>query len=149
MSNQKVKRCKRSGSKNVDSAHQTALEKLQFVSTVKVPYLLACLGFTEKMCLDLNVARTLGMEEPPDTNDVHRYEQLCQEVQDSFPTLREEIDPYHIQWLIFDWQRYNGDGTDVGHKTSTEAEQVTDHETWFNAVFTDVSEIQNIVNSVS
>lgn len=63
----------------VDRAHETALE-LGYIGTVKAPFILSMLGYTEKMCIDGNALNVLGMDDYPSMDDVHQYEQLCRDV---------------------------------------------------------------------
>ena len=136
-------------SDGLDSAHKTALDGLKFVGTVKVPFTFAMLGFMSKMCLDANVVRLMGLEEPPSTVVVEKYERQCQEVRDHFPVLTEELEPFELQWLIFDYQRFNRTGMSEEQKARIKAnKQVTYHDSWFNAALRDVSEIEEIVTDL-
>jgi len=119
--------------RGLDTMHKTAIDRLKFVGTVKVPFMLANLGFTEKMCLDANVCRIMGIDSQPTTVVVDRYESLCTDVCDLFPVLEVELDPYHLQWVLFDYQRFNRTNMDPDTANRLDVEtQVAHHEAWFD-----------------
>ena len=135
--------------RGLDAAHKTAIDRLKFVGTVKVPFTLAMLGFTEKMCLDANVCRVMDIDEIPTTVVVDRYESVCESVRDHFPTLMEEIDPFHLQWVLFDYQRFNRTNMDPDAAVRLDVDQqVAYHEAWFDGALKDVSEIKQIVGQL-
>lgn len=131
----------------VDRAHETALE-LGYIGTVKAPFILSMLGYTEKMCIDGNALNVLGLEDYPSMDDVTQYEQLCQNVRAEFPVLSDELDPFHLHWVVFDWQRSTSQN---GKTTSsrTESARVTRHEPWFDAALRDVAEIEAVVEEIA
>lgn len=127
---------------DIDIAHKTALDRLKYIGTVKAPFILANLGFTEKMCFDSNVVRVAGMNDYPSTTDVTEYEDLCRELRNEFPVLSKELDPFHLHWVIFDWQRNNA------VETEGQTNQVTFHDAWFDAVLADPSKIKKVVEAL-
>lgn len=105
---------------NLDTAHRAILDQFAGLGARKAGFTLAMLGFTEKMCIDGNVARKCGL----DKSDIYegvvieRYEAQCREIRSQFPDLADELDPFLWQWVVFDSER----GT------------VTAHDPWFMAV---------------
>lgn len=102
----------------IDKAHKMILDEFLGVGTVKAPFTLAMLGYTEKMCIDTNVANVVGLEEKPNTVVVDKYESICESVREMFPLLQEIADPFIFQWVVFDYKRGN----------------ISHHETFFNVV---------------
>jgi len=133
---------------NTDIAHKTALDQLKYIGTVKAPFLLAMLGYTEKMCLDGNAISVIGMDDYPSTSDVQQYEELCRKLRSEFPTLSEEIDPFHLHWVIFDWQRSSIRNADATSQQLDRPVQVTHHDPWFDAALSELSKIESIVETV-
>ncbi|WP_306061339.1 hypothetical protein [Natronococcus wangiae] len=86
------------------------------------------LDYTEKMCIDGNALRVLELDAYPSMDDVHQYEQLCRDVRAEFPTLSEELDPFHLHWVVFDWQRSSTQNGDTAVESQTQPSQVTRHE---------------------
>lgn len=136
-------------SDGLDAAHKTAIDRLKFVGTVKVPFTFANLGFTGKMCLDANVCRLMGLEQPT-TVVVSRYEEACDGVKGQFPTLTEELDAYELQWLLFDYQRFNRTGMSEEMKNRLNVDkQITYHDSWFTAALeTSVDELDKIISAI-
>jgi len=93
----------------IDLAHRHILDTFKGVGTVKAPFVLAMLGFTQKCCLDTNLCKTLGIEQPT-TVVVDRYETEVSEQRDRFPTLKEETSPFVWQWIIFSYSRHGVSG---------------------------------------
>jgi len=90
---------------NIDKAHKFTLDEFLGVGPAKAPFVLAMLGFTEKMCIDTNVQQIAEIE-APSTVVVERYEKMVQKVKDSFKTLaRETGSSFLFQWALFDYQR--------------------------------------------
>ncbi|WP_222912668.1 hypothetical protein [Natrinema sp. SYSU A 869] len=133
--------------KDVSSAHETALDRLRLVGTVKTPFLFATLGYTEKMCIDGNEANLMGMDRTPQTDDIDRYEQLCQEICSEFPALSEELDPFHLHWVIFDWQRHPNTNKEPQDEQQ-QADPITHHDAWFDAALRDTAAIQRRMESI-
>ncbi|WP_148859277.1 hypothetical protein [Natronococcus pandeyae] len=131
----------------VDRAHETALE-LDYIGTVKAPFILSMLGYTEKMCIDGNALRVLGLDDYPSMDDVRQYEELCRDVRAEFPTLSEELDPFHLHWVVFDWERSSTQNGDTVAGVQTQSRQITRHEAWFDAALRNVTEIESIVDSL-
>ncbi len=102
---------------NVDEAHKHIVDNVKGVSTTKAAFMLAMLGYTEKMCLDTNMCQLFEIERPS-TVVVDRYENACQQVRDRAPTLGVLVPPFLFQWVAFDYQRRT----------------TTSHETWFDSV---------------
>lgn len=133
---------------DVDRAHEIALDRLDYIGTVKAPFLLAMLGYTEKMCFDSNVVRVTGLDDHPSTSDVREYERMCRKLRGEFPVLSEEIDPFHPHWIIFDWQRYASTDEDNASEDSDEI-PVTSHDAWFDAALNPPPKIERIVGSLT
>ncbi|TYL37426.1 hypothetical protein CV102_17615 [Natronococcus pandeyae] len=129
------------------TVHEIALNRLKFVGTVKVPFLFAKLGYTQKMCIDGNEANLLGTDRSPQMNDIDRYEQLCQKIRDEFPVLSDELEPFHLHWVIFDRQRYPD--TTGSQNGSRQSEPVTHHDAWFDAALRDESEIRQRMETIA
>ena len=90
---------------NVDQAHKFTLDEFLGVGPAKAPFVLAMLGFTEKMCIDTNVQQVANVDRP-NTVVVDKYEKIVQSVKDSFKTLaRETGSSFLFQWALFDYQR--------------------------------------------
>lgn len=132
----------------VDRAHKTALDRLNYIGPIKAPFILANLGYTEKMCFDTNVVNFAGLDEYPSTTDVQEYEELCQRLRDEFPVLREELDPFHLHWVIFDWQRSFGEGFERLPERDSKTPSVTSHDAWFNAALSDIHKIVALIESL-
>lgn len=133
---------------DVNSAHEIALDQLRLVGTVKTPFLFAMLGYTEKMCIDGNEANLMGMDRTPQTDNIERYEELCYEICSEFSTLREELDPFHLHWVIFDWQRHpKTDGKARAHQR--QSEPVTHHDAWFEAALDNEPRIRRRMDSIA
>lgn len=122
---------------------QSRLMDANFIGVAKSPFTLANLGFTQKMCLDGNVSALLGGESPE--TEVEEYEQLCADVRDMFPELAEELEPYHLQWLLFDYQRiYQYDPEEESVTQSGAITQdVARHDTWFDAALGPIGRIRD------
>lgn len=134
---------------DVDAAHMTVLDRLKYIGPVKAPFVLAKLGYTQKMCIDGNVARIVGLDDHPSTNDVHEYEEICRTIRSQFPILSDRIEPFHLHWVIFDWMRNNRTDRGRANKPSRQVDPVTSHDAWFNAVLNSPSEIKRVVDSFS
>ncbi|AGM11591.1 endonuclease III [Halogranum tailed virus 1] len=97
-------------SDELDKAHKFVLDNFKGVGPAKAPFVLAMLGFTEKMCIDTNVMQATGTERPT-TVVVEKYEAAVDEIKSHFPTLVEETgSSFLFQWALFDYQR--GDTSD-------------------------------------
>lgn len=91
----------------IDQAHKYIINTFLGVSTAKAPFVLAMLGFTEKMCLDTNICQIAGIDRPS-TVVVDKYENLVTSVREKFQTLRKEAsEPFIFQWALFDYKRGN------------------------------------------
>lgn len=134
---------------DLDAAHKIALEQLKYIGPVKAPFIFAMLGYTEKMCIDGNAIRVLGMDDYPSTTNVQQYEELCQEIRREFPTLSEELDLFHLHWVVFDWQRSTPrNGTTASQSPDQTSSQVTRHDAWFDAILSSVAEIESVVDEI-
>jgi len=97
-------------SDELDKAHKLILDSFKGVGPAKAPFVMAMLGFTEKMCIDTNVMKATGTERPS-TVVVEKYEAAVDEIKSYFPTLVEETgSAFLFQWALFDYQR--GDTSD-------------------------------------
>jgi len=93
--------------REIDKAHKYIIDNFLGVSTAKAPFVLAMLGFTQKMCLDTNICNLTGIERPS-TVVVDRYEDIVSSVREKFQTLKEEAsEPFIFQWALFDYKRGN------------------------------------------
>lgn len=131
------------GMGDVDTAHKLLIDNAQWVSTAKAPFTLANLGFVEKMCIDSNVAKLMGMFRTPETKVVEKYEGLCADIRALFPDLAEILEPYELQWLIFDYQRFYQAGRKGGNVASTREQgmAVAQHAIWFETALGNVDRI--------
>jgi|APHM01.1.fsa_nt_gi hypothetical protein len=101
---------------DVDKAHKRMIDNIRGLSTVKAPFCLAMLGFTEKMCIDTNIANLMGIEKPT-TVVIERYNQTVESLKSKFQTLvKETKDNFMFQWVLFDYVR----------------NELTLHDTFFN-----------------
>lgn len=137
-------------SEGLDAAHKYALDHLKFVSTVKVPFVFAMLGYCEKMCLDANMCRIMEIDQPK-TVVVERYESQCQDVLSHVPTLGGELKPFHVQWLMFDFQRFNRKNmSDAAASRVGTDQQITRHSAWFEMMYQQSeAEIQALASRLS
>jgi len=90
---------------DIDKAHKFILETFKGVGPAKAPFVLAMLGFTEKMCIDTNMVNAFGLDGHPSTVVVERYESICETLRDKMPTMKELTSPFLFQWTVFDYQR--------------------------------------------
>lgn len=106
----------------------------------KSGFVLANLGITQKLCIDGNVSN-LFFSDRVNTVSIDRYEGLCSELVDWFPRLSEDLEPYEIQWLVFDFQRTHR--LEGGRQVrDPEAEQtVATHDAWFSYVLGNINTI--------
>jgi len=89
----------------LDKAHKHILDNFKGVGPAKAPFVMAMLGFTEKMCIDTNVMQATGVERPT-TVVVEKYEAAVDEIKSHFPTLVKETgSAFLFQWALFDYQR--------------------------------------------
>lgn len=130
------------------SAHEIALDRLGYIGTVKAPFIFAMLGYTQKMCIDGNALRVLGLDDYPSTKDIHEYERLCRAIREEFPQLSAELDPFHLHWVIFDWQRSAPRNGDEPPGRSNPSGRVTQHDAWFEAALCDIPRIQEMIDSI-
>lgn len=111
----------RGGDADVWTAVEHIQELFDGVSWVKAAFVPAMLGFTEVMCIDTNVAQMVPGDEVVSVgySDAQGYRGAVTRVTEEYPELAEELDPFMVQWVLFDCNR--GDG-------------VARHEEWFEAV---------------
>lgn len=114
----------------VDTAHKLLVDQSVGLGSVKGAFTLANLGFVEKMCIDGNVARLFGADQP-ETVDISKYEGLCTDIKNAFPELSEILEPYELQWLVFDWQRTFRSQGGKAQKTGDRMTEVATHDEWF------------------
>lgn len=98
----------------LDSAHRVIADNFKGVSTVKAAFTMAMLGFKDKMCIDTNARQAAGLEQEElyDGKVIEKYEQQCTEIRQEFPELSSELEPFMVQWVLFDHQR----GETADHK---------------------------------
>lgn len=128
---------------HVDTAHKLLLDNAKWISTAKVPFTLANLGFTQKMCIDANIARLFAAERP-ETKSIESYEGLCADIRDTFPDLSEILKPYHLQWLLFDWQRFFRANSRGGIQTTRARGDmaIATHDVWFDTALGNVDRLR-------
>lgn len=95
----------------IDKAHRFMIDNWTGVAATKAAFVLAMLGFTQKMCLDVNVRRILGLEYG-DTVVVSKYDGWCGEIHEKFGEPLG-ISRFLTQWLIFDYARGNHSTHDI------------------------------------
>jgi thermostable 8-oxoguanine DNA glycosylase len=101
----------------VDKAHRYLVDNIKGVSTMKSAFMLAMLGYTEKMCIDTNVSSLTGIESP-NTVVIDKYESACDSLKSKFSSLSKTLSPFMFQWVMFDYQR----GV------------VSEHDVWFDSI---------------
>lgn len=89
----------------VNQAHNFMADNFTGLSHMKAAFTLAMLGFTSRMCLDTNVCKAMGFDsrKVSDIKDMSDYLELCNQIVDKFEHL--ELDPFVLQWVIFDYRR--------------------------------------------
>lgn len=103
-------------SNNIDKAHKYIIDNIKGVSTAKAPFVLAMIGFTEKMCIDTNICKLMDIEKPT-TVVVERYEEITQKIKDKFKKLVElTYDSFMFQWVLFDFTREKLEGHETFYK---------------------------------
>jgi len=88
----------------IDKAHRRIADSFKGVSTVKGAFVLAMLGFKQKMCIDTNVRQIAGIK-PENLYDgviIGKYDAQCRKIRSRFSDLNEEVDPFIVQWVLFD-----------------------------------------------
>jgi len=88
----------------IDKAHRRIADSFKGVSTVKGAFVLAMLGFKQKMCIDTNVRQIAGIK-PENLYDgviINKYDAQCRKIRSRFSDLNEEVDPFIVQWVLFD-----------------------------------------------
>jgi thermostable 8-oxoguanine DNA glycosylase len=91
--------------KQIDDAHKFILDNMMGVGPAKAPFVLAMLGFEEKMCIDTNIVNAFDLDGHATTVVVEKYDKLCQKLRDKMPTMRDKTTPFVFQWVTFDYQR--------------------------------------------
>lgn len=141
-----------------DDAHKLLVDQTKGLRATKAGFVLANLGRVHKMCVDSNVAALLDAQHPdpekelknlqPETVDVSKYDQFCGEIQNFFPELSEALEPYHLQWLLFDFQRFHkrGRGKSVG---VTEDMAVATHDEWFEVALGDINHVKARMGTIT
>lgn len=89
----------------VDKAHKLMCDEFKGVGMAKAGFTLAMLGFTGKMCVDTNVQQASGLEEVYSGVVVEKYEKMCEKVREQFKSLKDQLEPFMVQWVLFDYQR--------------------------------------------
>lgn len=90
---------------NIDTAHKFILDNMKGVGPAKAPFVLAMLGFEEKMCIDANIINAFDLDGHATTVVVEKYDKLCKSLRDKMPTMRDMTTPFMFQWITFDYQR--------------------------------------------
>ena len=90
---------------NIDTAHKFILDEMKGVGPAKAPFVLAMLGFEEKMCIDANIINAFDLDGHATTVVVEKYDKLCKSLRDKMPTMRDMTTPFMFQWITFDYQR--------------------------------------------
>jgi len=109
----------------IDKAHRLMVDNFKGVGVVKSAFVLAMMGFTEKMCIDTNVKQIAMIEDVYSGVVIERYNMQCDEVLSHVSDeLCERLSPFMIQWLLFDMNRG----------------EISDHEVWFNHVLPPTSD---------
>lgn len=128
---------------------QVKLSQAGNIGTAKAPFTLANLGFTQKMCIDANVARIMGTDQPGGNVGVDSYEQMCSTVRLMFPELADKMAPYHLQWLLFDYQRIHRYDAAEEKIAGGPGEEPARHEVWFDAALGPMDRIRDVTSMVS
>jgi len=119
----------------LDGDNMTALDRLAEdavgLRAKKASFALAQLGFTQEMCVDGNISDLISAD--IDTKiDIPQYRRVCANIQRMFPELTKRVrEPYHLQWVLFDYQRHhriNASGTGV---VTTDSSPVATQDKWF------------------
>lgn len=101
----------------LDRMHRAVADEMMGVGLRKAGFALALAVSPQKMCIDTHVAQCAGIE-PEDVYEgvvVERYEAQCEQVRAQWPTLDDELDPFMVQWVVFD----------------AHLEALTPHDPWF------------------
>lgn len=144
--------CDRLTSNRVDSVvHDLETEDgFKYIRAVKAPFVAANLGYTSQMCIDTNVEDFFGFDFSENEPSGEQVSRICADIQDLFPKLMREVrEPYHLQWILFNYERVNnvhwekdsGDMTlDVRGATAITEKEGKDpaaHTNYFRAVLDD------------
>jgi thermostable 8-oxoguanine DNA glycosylase len=89
----------------IDEAHKLMCDEFKGVGMAKGAFTLAMLGFTSKMCVDTNVQQASGIEDVYSGVVVEKYENMCEKIRQQFSDLKDRLDPFMVQWVLFDYQR--------------------------------------------
>lgn len=85
------------------------VDELLGVSYVKAAFTVAMLGFTDTLCVDTNVAQAMsGDVNASDYKSLDEYTDAVDAVLDRFDGLSDRLDPFLVQWALFDWFREDG-----------------------------------------
>lgn len=123
----------------LDEAHNVIIDETKGVGSAKGGFLLANLGFTQKMCIDRNVANLLFEDTPRPSLEASRYEGVCTKVKQHFPQLAEGLEAYELQWLLFDWRRLTREGRNENEPL------IAHHSVWFDTVLSSLPTIERRV----
>lgn len=87
-------------------AVELIVEKVKGVSWIKASFVPAMLGFKSVICIDTNVAQMVGenMEASGYTTRAE-YNGAVGAVMSRFPQLNDELEPFMVQWVLFDANR--------------------------------------------
>lgn len=108
----------------IDRAHRYMRDQCLGLGLRKAGFSLADLGYTEKMCIDTNVAQMCGIPKDDIYNGVvvDKYENQCEYCRAQYPELANKVSNFLYQWILFDAQR----------------DTVTTHDSWFMSVSDEV-----------
>jgi hypothetical protein len=71
------------------------------------------------------------------------YRGVCYQIQEAFPELTNLVrEPYHLQWVLFDFQRYNEIDPPSESVEETIPNPVSTHRNWFGSVLGDTRKLR-------
>lgn len=77
------------------------LIKIKGLAVTKASFVLAMLGFTDFMCIDVNVQQVVNMEVK--TRSVKKYDSYVDEIMSRYSHLK--LSPFMTQYVLFDYNR--------------------------------------------
>lgn len=136
---------------DASGAQNLLMDNVKGLRAAKSGFVLANLGFVQKMCTDSNVLGLVsGDKEDVADMDAKMYDDYCTDVLSFFPQLREELPPYHLQWVLFDFARQHiiNDG-EVRLSPVVEAPGPATHDVWFSNAIGNPGLIVNKMRSIT
>lgn len=91
----------------IDEAHRLLIDEIKGVGAVKSAFMLAMLGYTSKICVDTHIQQIAGLEEVYSGVVIEKYEEQCNEILEKYDRLKAELNPFMVQWILFDMDRGN------------------------------------------